>query len=167
MSSRGIVACAIASSSLSRFTSSQRFCAVKTSLIIKFPPPTNLPHQHVSGFQVQHVTPGGIPATAASLQAFEHLAAQVLVPLAIGTTAIAVAGDAVGRQRPSPIDAAGDQRRSLLGQGCARLRQASPQNPQGTYEALREPAQLLPPALDRACLQVSVSQILPGYWWTE
>src|SRR5260370_39609047 len=145
MSSRGIVACAIAPSSLSRFTNSQRFCAVKTSLIIKFPPPTNLPHQHVSGFQVQRVTPGGIPATAASLQASEHLATQVLVPLAIGTTAIVVAGDVGGGQRPSPIDAAGGQRRALPPQGGARLRPASLQNRLCTCEGLSQPAQLLPP----------------------
>src|SRR5260370_40862195 len=106
MSSRGIVACAIAPSSLSRFTNSQRFCAVKTSLIIKFPPPTNLQHQHVSGFQVQRVTPGGIPATAASLQASEHLATQVLVPLAVGTTAIVVAGHVDARPKPTSIHSA-------------------------------------------------------------
>src|SRR5260370_18598613 len=122
MSSRGIVACAIAPSSLSRFTNSQRFCAVKTSLIIKFPPPTNLPHQHVSGFQVQRVTPAGIPATAASLQSSEHLATQVLVPLAIGTTAIVVAGHGGWVQRPQPLCSARPQKRRPLAQAGALLR---------------------------------------------
>src|SRR5439155_696388 len=102
-----------------------------------------------------------MPATAASPQGYERLAVCVLVPLVIDIIESVVASDAVGRQRPSPIDAVVDQYRPLLAWGDVRPRQASQQSRRGTCEVLRVRARLMLPAQDSLSLQASASQRLP------